>query len=427
MEEWRDVVGAEGLYEVSNLGEVRNAQTKHILKTQDQHGYRRLNLRINGKDKHCAVHRLVAAAFIPNPENKPQVNHLDGVHDNNHVDNLEWVTPEENFRHAVDNDLYKKGIEAAKELGHGRYNRKDRPRAYLKKSEVITRKGYESLIGVAEEFDLSGTQLAAIIKKSLGGARFTLSDNKTELIATSFYAKELARPQEKEIATLRQENERLRERLSGKNRKLCSSVGVSNQEYAIGQKRNHLKIIGYAKDDSGATKLVCRCDCGNIKLEQQFMWLSGKVKSCGCMREDLLSEAATKDVAESKRKEDWLYTLWCRHHRKSIWSDQWKEYNAFYEWSYSNGYNPGMHLHRINTADGFHPENCVWKEKVQQVKAEKPRYAVNGEMLTVAEACRKYGMIGETVRYRMRRGMSLEEAVNTAKCSNGRKAKGLSA
>jgi hypothetical protein len=107
-EEWRDITGYEGLYQVSNLGRVKsveryvyynNGKTIHykerILKLYtDQNGYKRVGLRCNGK--HYLVHRLVAEAFIPNPDNKPCIDHINTCPWDNTVWNLKWCTSKEN-------------------------------------------------------------------------------------------------------------------------------------------------------------------------------------------------------------------------------------------------------------------------------------------------------------------------------------------
>ena len=115
-EEWRDIPGYEGLYAVSDMGAVKslarsiNAPKRgryftrnvkeRILKHADGHGYKRVVLSKGGYKKGYAVHVLVAKAFIPNPENKPQVNHINGVRDDNRAENLEWVTQSENQIHS---------------------------------------------------------------------------------------------------------------------------------------------------------------------------------------------------------------------------------------------------------------------------------------------------------------------------------------
>ncbi len=91
-------------YEVSKYGDVRRKETKRILKQNlKKDNYLEVSISMGSRQnvKHYLVHRLVAEAFIPNPENKPQVNHKDGNTTNNQVTNLEWVTNQENITHSI--------------------------------------------------------------------------------------------------------------------------------------------------------------------------------------------------------------------------------------------------------------------------------------------------------------------------------------
>ena len=86
-------------YDISTLGRIRNNKTGHIIKPdKEEKGYCRLSIKVNGKKKHYPVHRLVAMAFIPNPENKAQVDHIDNNKENNRVDNLRWCSNKENSK-----------------------------------------------------------------------------------------------------------------------------------------------------------------------------------------------------------------------------------------------------------------------------------------------------------------------------------------
>lgn len=119
-EEWRDIEEFPG-YQVSNLGNVRalnrvvyckSGQYRHLeakpvaLIKNAYNFYLYANFHKNGKAYTRSVHRLVASAFIPNPENKREVNHKDGNKENNAVDNLEWVTPSENQTHSYATGLH---------------------------------------------------------------------------------------------------------------------------------------------------------------------------------------------------------------------------------------------------------------------------------------------------------------------------------
>ena len=101
MEKYRDIEGYEGRYQVTSWGRVYNVEREKFIRYQlTEKGYARVDLiDENGKRTHHKVHRLVAKAFVKNPDHKPQVNHIDGNKLNNSVTNLEWVTNKENVKH----------------------------------------------------------------------------------------------------------------------------------------------------------------------------------------------------------------------------------------------------------------------------------------------------------------------------------------
>ena len=110
---WKDIPNFEGLYKISNIGNIASnikisGKSKILKQSRSSTGYFHVQLYKDGKAYTCNVHRLVASAFIPSIEGKPQINHKDGNKANNSVDNLEWVSASENQIHSINNGLRSK-------------------------------------------------------------------------------------------------------------------------------------------------------------------------------------------------------------------------------------------------------------------------------------------------------------------------------
>jgi len=172
-ETWVDIDGYVGLYQVSNLGNIRSflreGEPRLLTIIVHKIGYGSIKLRYNGIAKKYAIHRLVAIAFIDNPNGKPEVNHIDGNKMNNKVDNLEWVTRSENQYHAYSTGLKK----PAKSTRGGKYNSRSKPVL-----QIISEKSmihWDGINEAAKNLNLSAGNISAVCLgklKTCGGFKW---------------------------------------------------------------------------------------------------------------------------------------------------------------------------------------------------------------------------------------------------------------
>jgi len=157
IEIWKDVKGFENYYEVSNFSNIRRKNGSSHLKqinlkgSLDKDGYINVNLKIKQRTNSKRLHRLIAEAFIPNYENKPQINHINGIKGDNRLENLEWCTLSENRQHA-----YKTGLQN----GLSRRGTKNNFAKLIDADIIVIREKYNKKQGItmkvlSKEFNVS--------------------------------------------------------------------------------------------------------------------------------------------------------------------------------------------------------------------------------------------------------------------------------
>lgn len=146
-EEWKDIKNYEGLYQISNLGRVKKINKSNIIICKpsiDTSGYKQIVLTKNKKRKSYKIHRLIAQAFIPNPNNLPQINHKDENKLNNDVSNLEWCTLQYNCNYGSRNYRCTRHRQH-KVQQYNKQNNLVREYLSLKEAEKITKIKYQQI------------------------------------------------------------------------------------------------------------------------------------------------------------------------------------------------------------------------------------------------------------------------------------------
>lgn len=224
---------------------------------------------------------------------------------------------------------------------------------------------------------------------------------------------------------------------------------IKFDESYIGEKNNHLTVIGITRDKVGQRAFLCKCDCGKEVPVKPTYWENGKIKSCGCKH----NEYSTTHGGSKER----LYKVWgdmksrCYNKNSACYMnyggrgimicEEWiDDYSKFREWAYSNGYDENAPfgectIDRIDVNGNYEPSNCRWITNVEQQKNKRPpylwkkrvlkkgkKYLLNGEVIvSETELCKRYGISTMTFKYRVNHmGLGIEEALTMPKIAPGR-------
>lgn len=188
-----------------------------------------------------------------------------------------------------------------------------------------------------------------------------------------------------------------------------------------GQRFGRLEVIGFDRiDEVRATRWFCKCDCGNIVSVRSSALISGRTKSCGCLKLETAKEIGrTTGVKHGMSQNNRLYRTWknmrarcenqnnndyCRYGGRGISvCEEWQDFSAFYRWAMENGYNESLSIERIDNNGNYCPENCKWATNTEQQRNRRKtvKLTYKGETKALSEWVEIFGLKMKTCYGRM--------------------------
>ena len=174
-----------------------------------------------------------------------------------------------------------------------------------------------------------------------------------------------------------------------------------------GQKFSYLTVIRRADYPSKNVYWLCECTCGNTTVVRKDHLLKGDIKSCGCMHHKYgHGQTNTR-----------LYHIWRTMKARCIDPNSVNDFTEFYKWANENGYDETLSIDRIDNNGNYCPENCRWVTAKEQANNTSSNVIIEykGESETMSQMARKYGLKPIIVYKRLKRGWSIEKALETAR------------
>ena len=198
-------------------------------------------------------------------------------------------------------------------------------------------------------------------------------------------------------------------------------------EDLTGKKFNRLTVIKRVENSkNGATRWLCKCDCGNETIVRRDHLLNNEIYSCGCYQREFVSKNRLKHGCSHRTR---LYSIWatmiqrCSDIKCNAYKDyglrgisvcnKWKNFVNFQEWALNNGYHNDLSIDRIDNNGNYEPNNCRWCDRITQANNKRNNHYIiyNGETKTIAQWALLVGLKHSTLQVRLKRGWSIEKAL----------------